>query len=72
MQKIILYRYLRTDGGVTVSTAKPDVEYTELTRLVADDGYTLTNGETTTPCTDTDNPSAWTEVVDSEHVIAKE
>ena len=69
MQKIILYRYLRTDGGVTVSTEKPETEYTELTRLVADDGYVLTNGETTTPCTDTYNPSAWTEVADTHEMI---
>lgn len=65
MQKIPLYRYIREGGGVTVSTEKPDEEYTELTRLVADEGYTLTNGETFTSCTDTDNPGAWTEVVDT-------
>lgn len=66
MQKIPLYRYIRADGGVTVSTEKPDAEYTELTRLVADEGYALTNGEITTPCTDTDTPGAWTEVVDTD------
>lgn len=64
MQKIPLYLYTREDGGVTVSPTKPKTEYTELARLVADEGYVLTNGETTTPCTDTDNPDAWTEVVD--------
>ena len=67
MQKIPLYRYTRPDGGVTVSTVKPETDYTELTRLVADDGYTLTNGETTTTCTDTDNPGAWSEVPDTEN-----
>lgn len=64
MQTIPLYRFTRPDGGVTVSTVKPDTNYTELTRLVADEGYTLTNGETTTSCTDTDNPGAWSEVPD--------
>ena len=62
MQKITLYRYIRPGGGVTVSTAKPDAEYTELTRLVADDGYILTDGVNYASCIDTDNPSVWSEV----------
>ena len=66
MQTIPLYRYTRPDGGVTVSTVKPSVEYTELSRLVADDGMVLTNGETTTICTDTDNPALWSEIPDTE------
>lgn len=61
MQKITLYRYIRPDGGVTVSTVKPDAEYTEMTRLVADEGYILTDGVNYTACTDTDNPSVWSE-----------
>ena len=64
MQKITLYRYSRPDGGVTVSPIKPDLEYTELFRLVADEGMTLTNGESVTSCTDTDNPEAWREIED--------
>lgn len=64
MQKINLYRFIRPDGGVTVSPVMPDSEYTELFRLVADDGMTLANGETVTPCTDTDKPEAWTEIDD--------
>lgn len=68
MQTIPLYRYTRPDGGVTVSTVKPSVDYTELFRLVADEGYTLTNGETTTACIDTDNPDNWTEIEDTETV----
>lgn len=65
MQTITLYRYTRPDGGVTVSTVKPDADYTELTRLVADDGYTLTDGMNYTSCTDTDNLDIWSEVVDN-------
>lgn len=68
MQTIPLYRYTRPDGGVTVSTVKPSVDYTELFRLVADEGYTLTNGETTTACIDTDNPDNWTKIEDTETV----
>lgn len=63
MQKISLYRYTRPDGGVTISTVKPDTEYTELFRLVADEGYVLTDGNTTAPCVDTDSFDAWTEIV---------
>lgn len=72
MQKISLYRYIREDGGVTTSLVKPDVEYTEMFRLVADGGNILTNGEMTTPCTDTDNPDSWFEVVDTNSTIIKE
>lgn len=66
MQILSLYRYTRPDGGVTVSTVKPDTEYTELTRLVAGEGMVLTDGTTVTSCTDTDNPGAWNEVEDTE------
>lgn len=66
MQTIPLYRYTRPDGGVTVSTVKPDGEYTELTRLVADEGYTLTNGTENSSCADTATPGDWTEILDSE------
>ena len=66
MQTISLYRYTRPDGGTTVSTVKPDADYTELFRLVADEGMALTDGNTTTSCTDTADPSAWSEVEDTE------
>lgn len=62
MQKIPLYRYIRPDGGVTVSTIQPEGDYTPLTRLVADEGYTLADGTTTTGCTDTDTPEVWQEI----------
>lgn len=65
MKTIPLYRYSRPGGGVTVSTVKPDAEYTELTRLFADDGYILTDGVNHTSCIDTDYPDAWVEVVDT-------
>ena len=65
MKTINLYRYIRPDGGVTVSTVKPDSEYTELTRLVADEGYIMTDGVHYTSCIDTDYPDAWVEVVDT-------
>lgn len=67
MQKFPVYRYTRPDGGVSISPVKPNTEYTELTRLVAEEGRTLTDGVTETTCVDTDNPDAWDEILtDSE------
>lgn len=63
MQIKKLYRYIRADGGVTVSPNKPDCEYTEMVRLIADEGKALTkDGENFTPCTDTDTAAGWYEV----------
>lgn len=66
MQTVNLYKYHRPDGGVTVSPVKPDgVEYTEMLRLIADDGKVLTkNGVETTPCCDVDSADGWYEVDD--------
>ena len=62
MQIIKLYKYIREDGGTTVSPKKPDCEYAEMVRLVADEGKLLTNGEIETPCIDTDTADGWMEV----------
>jgi hypothetical protein len=63
MQPIKLYKYNRKNGGVTVSPIKPDCEYTEMVRLVADEGKALTNdGENFTSCIDTDTANGWYEV----------
>lgn len=62
MQIINLYKYKRADGGVTVSPIKPECEYTEMYRLVADDGKVLTDGETMTSCIDTTEVDKWQEV----------
>ena len=62
MQKIILYRYTRTDGGMTNSPVKPDCDYTVRYRLIADDGKILTNGTDTTYCVDVDRADCWTEI----------
>ena len=62
MQKIILYRYTRTDGGMTNSHVKPDCDYTVRYRLIAYDGKTLTNGTNTTYCVDVDSVDGWTEI----------
>lgn len=62
MQTITLYRYTRPDGGVTVSPIKPNVKYTEMVRLIADEGKILTDGTNTTTCTDVSSAEGWTEI----------
>lgn len=62
MQIITLYRYIRPDGGISVSPIKPNVEYTEMVRLVADEGKTLTDGTNTTTCIDVSSTEGWTEI----------
>lgn len=59
MSIIPLYRYTRPDGGVTVSPIKPDTEYAELCRLVADEGMAITNGVIITDCIDVDSADGW-------------
>lgn len=58
-----LYRFTRPDGGITVSTEKPNCEYAETYRLIADEGKLLTqDGENMTSCVDTDSTEGWCEV----------
>ena len=64
MQIVNIYRYVRSDGGVTNSTIKPDCAYTLRYRLIADEGMTLTNGVDTASCVDVDSPDGWTEIPD--------
>lgn len=67
MQIIKLYKYTRIGGGTTISPIMPDGEYTEMVRLVADEGKVLTNdGENFTSCVDTENPDGWYEVASAE------
>ena len=62
MQIKPLYRFKRANGGITVSPHKPECEYTEEVRLIADEGKALTNGKVITPCVDTDSVYGWTEI----------
>ena len=61
MQIVNLYKYIRDDGGVTVSPVKPDIEYTEMFRLIADEGKELVNGDIHTSCIDVETTEGWTE-----------
>jgi hypothetical protein len=62
MQIINLYKYIRKDGGTTVSPIKPDCEYTEMFRLVADEGKILVKDDICTSCIDTDSIEGWEEI----------
>ena len=66
-----LYRYQRDDGGTTVSPSKPDCEYTELLRLIADEGKALTNGSVTTSCIDVESAEGWTEIDEPEELKSR-
>ena len=58
-----LYRYKREDGGITVSLNKPECEYTELARIIADEGKVITkDGENHFAVIDTDSTDGWYEV----------
>lgn len=62
MQIVKLYKYTREGGGVTVSPVKPDCEYTDMVRLIADEGKLLVKGDVTTTCADVDSAEGWTEI----------
>lgn len=72
MQIIPLYKYDRADGGITVSPVKPECEYTEMFRIVADEGMVLTNGDISTSCTDVESLDEWEEVDGGEDVSGEE
>ena len=58
-----LYRYEREEGKITVSTDKPDTEYTELYRIIADEGKAVTkNGVDLYPVVDVESTDGWYEV----------
>ncbi len=52
MQRKMLYKFQRSDGGYTVSPVKPDCTYQVRWRLIAEEGMAITNGETTVTVVD--------------------
>lgn len=69
MKIIPIYRYTRPDGGVSVSPNKPDCEYTEMFRIIADEGCALCKGELEAECIDTDNVDGWEETLPAEKAL---
>ena len=73
MQIKTLYRFKREDGGITVSPDKPDSDYTELFRIIADEGMAITkDGENLCSAIDTDSTEGYYEVVAVEEVQENE
>ena len=68
-----LYRYERAEGGITVSPNKPECEYTERYRLIADEGkYVTKNGVDLYCAIDTDSVDGWREITEEEKQISDE
>lgn len=58
-----LYRYNRPDGGVSISPIKPEVEYTELYRIIAEQNKALTQDYVSFYfCKDVTDYSNWFEI----------
>lgn len=63
MEIKMLYKYTRENGGTTVSPVKPECEYTEMFRLIADESKMVTkDGETLYSCADVESTDGWYEV----------
>ena len=60
MKRKTLYRYLREDGGYTVSPVKPEgTAFTKRYRLIADEGMAITDGEIVTEVIDVKSYAGW-------------
>lgn len=58
-----IYRFIREDGGVTITPDMPQGEYTELVRIIADKDKLITkDGVNTFSCIDTDSAEGWYEI----------
>jgi hypothetical protein len=63
MRHIKIYKFKRQDGGLTVSPNKPEGEYTEGVRIIADPGKAITkDGVNFYPAKDEDSLDGWYEV----------
>lgn len=63
MKIVKLYKYTREGGGTTISPNRPDREYTEMYRLIADEDKALTkDGVNVTTCADVESTNGWYEV----------
>ena len=69
-----LYKIIRPDGGVTISTAQPDGDYVPYLRLIADEGKVLTNGVVKAPVVDVPDgdQGLWQEIDDEDQEMTAE
>lgn len=57
------YKYYEDERHYCVSPIKPDCEYTEAVRLIAEEGHAVTNdGINYYYCIDVDNADGWLEI----------
>lgn len=64
-----LYRYEREPNKVTVSLIKPNCEYQTLHRIIASDGYLVTqDGVNLYACIDSDTNEGWYEVQETNEI----
>lgn len=65
-----LYRYYREPNKVTVSTEKPNCEYTVVYRIIASEGHLVTqDGINQYSVIDTDDKNGWYEVEEPKEII---
>lgn len=67
-----LYQYDRGNGRITVSPIKPECEYTEMYRLIAEEGGAITDGLIFCGCVDTEDTSSWRDATIEELMKYKE
>lgn len=72
MKITTLYKYKRSDNKTTVSPIKPDCEYTEMHRLIAEEGSAITDGFIVCGCVDTEDASSWRDTTAEELMKYKE
>lgn len=61
MRIVNLYRYERDPGKITTSPIEPEMEYTIVYRLIADEGKAITDGDIVTECIDVNSAEGWTD-----------
>lgn len=61
MKTVDLYRYFDSDGVVITPDRREPADPPYCSRLIADEGYVLTDGTHDTPCVDTHTPQIYTE-----------
>lgn len=59
MERKLLYKFKREDGGTTVSLKKPKESYKKMYRLIADEGKAITDGEKIVTVIDIDSYAGW-------------
>lgn len=64
MKMIPLYKAKKSDGSISITLTKPEGEYTQMVRIVADSGMSLTaNGIQKFPIVDTESTEGWREII---------